>query len=54
LKLQLFLEGDSMRLVVPRDLRSFFGADGVKALEVTKLILEERRKELEQEVRSGR
>jgi len=54
MKLQLFVEGDSIRLVVSRDLRSFFGADGEKALEVAKLILEERRRELEQEVRAGR
>lgn len=54
MKLQLFVEGNSICLVVPRDLRSFFGADGEKALEVARLILEERSRELEQEVRSGR
>jgi AbrB family looped-hinge helix DNA binding protein len=54
IKLELLVEGDSLRLLVPRDLRSFFGIDGEKALEAAKLILEERRREREQEVRAGR
>ena len=44
-KLQLYVEGDSIRIVVPQDIRSLFGADGEKALIVTRLILEQRKKE---------
>jgi AbrB family looped-hinge helix DNA binding protein len=54
MKLELLVEDDSLRLLVPRDLRSFFGIDGEKALKAAKLILEERRREREQEVRAGR
>lgn len=43
MKLELLVEDDSLRLLVPRDLRSFFGIDGEKALKAAKLILEERR-----------
>jgi AbrB family looped-hinge helix DNA binding protein len=44
-RLQLYVEGDSICIIVPQDLKSLFGVDGEKALEVTKLILEQREKE---------
>jgi len=50
-KLQLYIEGGSIRIVVPQDLKSLFGADGKKAIEVTRLILEERKRERESEIR---
>jgi AbrB family looped-hinge helix DNA binding protein len=51
-KLQLYVEGGSIRIVVPQDLKSLFGADGEKALEVTRLILEERKRERDTEIRA--
>jgi AbrB family looped-hinge helix DNA binding protein len=51
-KLQLYVEGDSIRIVVPQDLRSLFGVDGERALEVTRLILEERKRERDSEIRA--
>uniref|UniRef100_A0A7C1GB39 AbrB/MazE/SpoVT family DNA-binding domain-containing protein n=1 Tax=Thermofilum adornatum TaxID=1365176 RepID=A0A7C1GB39_9CREN len=51
-KLQLYIEEDSIRIVVPKDLKSLFGADGEKALEVTRLILEERKRERDTEIRA--
>jgi len=50
--LQLYVEGDSIRIVVPQDLKSLFGVDDEKALEVTRLILEERKRERESEIRA--
>ncbi len=46
------VDEDGIRLVVPRDLRSAFGVDGEKALEVVKLIHESRRMEVEGEIHS--
>jgi AbrB family looped-hinge helix DNA binding protein len=51
-KLQLYVEGSSIRIVVPQDIRSLFGVDGEKALEVTRLILEERKRERDTEIRA--
>ncbi len=51
-KLQLYVEGGSIRIVVPQDIRSLFGVDGEKALEVTRLILEERKRERDTEIRA--
>ncbi len=51
-KLQLYVEGSSIRIVVPQSLKSLFGADGEKALEVTRLILEERKRERDTEIRA--
>jgi len=50
--LELVVEGDSIRLIVPRDLRSAFGIDGEKAVEVARLIGVSRRVEVEKEIRS--
>jgi len=51
-RLHLYVEGDSIRIVVPQDLKSLFGVDGEKAIEVTRLILEERKRERESEIRA--
>ena len=50
--LELVVEGDSIRLVVPKSLRDAFGADGERALEVARLISASRRAELEEELRA--
>ena len=50
--LELVVEGDSIRLIVPRSLRDAFGVDGEKALEVARLISASRRVEVEEEIRS--
>ncbi len=49
--LDLIVEGDSIRLIIPKDLRTAFGVDGDKALEVVKLINTSRRIEVEKEIR---
>ncbi len=49
--LELVVEGDSIRLVVPKSLKDAFGADGERALEVARLIAASRRAEVEEEVR---
>jgi len=49
--LELVVEGNSVRLTVPNDLRAAFGVDGEKALEVAKLITASRRAEAKEEVR---
>ncbi len=50
--LELVVENDSIRLIVPKSLRDTFGVDGEKALEVARLITASRRAEVEKEVRS--
>ena len=50
--MELIVEGDSLRLIVPRDLRSGFGVDGERAVEVARLINASRRVEVGKEVRS--
>jgi len=50
--LELVVEGDSIRLIVPKSLRDAFGVDGEKAIEVAKLINASRRVEVEEEIRS--
>jgi len=50
--LELVVEGNSLRLIIPRDLRSAFGVDGERAVEVARLISASRRVEVEKEVRS--
>ena len=47
-RLELLVDGESIRIVVPRSLRDAFGCDGERALEVARLISEERRKEVEE------
>ena len=48
--LELVVEGDSVRLIVPRNLRSAFGIDGERAIEVARLINASRRVEVEEEI----
>lgn len=50
--LELVVEDNSLRLIIPRDLRSAFGVDGERAVEVARLISVSRRVEVEKEVRS--
>ncbi len=50
--LEMVVEGDSIRLLVPKSLRQAFGIDGERALEVVKLISASRRAKLEEEVRA--
>jgi len=49
--LELVVEGDSIRLIVPRSLKDAFGVDGERALEVARLINASKRVEVEEEVR---
>ena len=48
---ELVVEGDTIRIIVPKTLRDAFGVDGEKALEVARLITASRRKEVSEEVR---
>ncbi|RLF07998.1 MAG: AbrB family transcriptional regulator [Thermoprotei archaeon] len=48
--LELVVDDNGIRLVVPKDLRDAFGMDGDKALEVIKLIHESRRREIGKEI----
>ena len=48
--LELVVDDDGIRLVVPKDLRDAFGMDGDKALEVIKLIHKSRRREIGKEI----
>ncbi len=50
--LELVVEDNSIRLIVPRSLRDAFGVDGEKALEVARLISASKRVEVEEEIRS--
>ena len=50
--LELIVEDDSIRLIIPKSLRGAFGVDGKKAIEVIKLINASRRDEIEKEIRS--
>jgi len=50
--LELVVEDDSIRLIVPRSLRDAFGVDGERAVEVARLINASRRAEVEEEIRS--
>ena len=52
--LELVVENESVRLIVPRSLKDFFGADGEKAVEVAKLILSSKRDEIAREIHSRR
>ena len=49
--LELVVEGDSMRLVVPKSLGDAFGVDGERAVEVARLVSASRRAEVEEEIR---
>lgn len=48
---ELVVEGDTIRIIVPKTLKDAFGVDGEKALEVARLITASRRKEVSEEVR---
>ncbi len=50
--LELKVEDNRILLIPPKTLKESFGVDGVKALEVARLINESRRKEVEKELRS--
>ncbi|MCY0883592.1 AbrB/MazE/SpoVT family DNA-binding domain-containing protein [Acidianus infernus] len=49
---ELIVDGDKVRIEKPKTLLDLFGIDGDKAVEVAKAIVEERRKEVEREVRT--
>lgn len=44
--IELVVDGDTIRLVVPKSLRDAFGVDGERALEVARLIDTSRRLEI--------
>ncbi len=50
--LELVVEGDSMRLVIPKSLGDAFGVDGERAVEVVRLVSASRRAEVEGEISS--
>ena len=50
--LELKVENNSIVLMPPKTLKDAFGVDGDKALEVAKLIVELRKKEVRREIRS--
>ena len=50
--LELIVEGNEIRLIIPKSLKDAFGVDGERALEVVKLIHASRRMEIEKEVHS--
>ena len=49
--LELIIEDDSIRLIIPKTFKNAFGIDGQKAIEVAKLINASRRAEIEKEIR---
>ncbi|MEM2184334.1 MAG: AbrB/MazE/SpoVT family DNA-binding domain-containing protein [Candidatus Methanomethylicia archaeon] len=49
---ELFVDEGGVRIKVPEDFRSLFGVDGLKALEVARLIVKSRVGEVEKEVHS--
>jgi len=49
--IELIVEGGEVKLIAPKSLLDAFGADGEKAVDVAKLILAERRAEIEEEIR---
>lgn len=51
LYIELIVEGGEVKLIAPKNLLDAFGADGEKAVDVAKLILAERRAEIEEEIR---
>lgn len=50
--IELLVEGGEAKIIAPKSLLDAFGVDGEKALDVARLIFAERRKEVEEEVRS--
>lgn len=49
--IELIVEGGEVKLIAPKSLLDAFGADGEKAVDIAKLILAERRAEIEEEIR---
>jgi AbrB family looped-hinge helix DNA binding protein len=49
---EMVVEGDTIRIIVPGSLRDYFGVDGEKAVRVAELISESRRREAEEEASS--
>jgi len=49
--IELIVEGGEVKLIAPKSLLDAFGADGEKAVDVARLILAERRAEIEEEIR---
>ncbi|MCD6096249.1 MAG: AbrB/MazE/SpoVT family DNA-binding domain-containing protein [Thermoprotei archaeon] len=49
--LELVVEDNSIRLIIPRSLKDAFGVDGKRAMEVVRLIHASRRVEVEKEIR---
>ncbi len=50
--IELIVDNDGIRIIVPKSLREAFGVDGEKALEVVRMISSSRRSEVEKEIRS--
>ncbi len=51
-QLEMVVDENGIRLLVPGSLREAFGVDGEKAVEVARLINASRRAEVEEEIRS--
>ena len=49
--IELIVEGGEVKLIAPKSLLDAFGADGEKAVDVARLLLAERRAEIEEEIR---
>ena len=49
--IELIVEGGEVKLIAPKSLLDAFGADGEKAVDVARLILAERRAEIEEKIR---
>jgi len=49
--IELIVEGGEVKFIAPKSLLDAFGADGEKAVDVARLILAERRAEIEEEIR---
>lgn len=49
--IELIVEGGEVKLIAPKSLLDAFGADGEKAVDIARLILAERRAEIEEEIR---
>ena len=49
--LEIIVEDNVMRIVVPKSLKDAFAVDGERALEVVRLITASRREEIEEEIR---
>ncbi|MCD6195298.1 MAG: AbrB/MazE/SpoVT family DNA-binding domain-containing protein [Staphylothermus sp.] len=50
--IELIVDNDGIRIIVPKSLREAFGVDGEKAIEVARMISSSRKFEVEKEIRS--